>query len=508
MCVLIVSVSTFITYGHLRNRRADNTLDYVGGRGNATASGVGMRLPFVALAIGLLVQYSTVSVASRIKQKRAASILIDPAPQPDLPSASEARVASTGEGLNLDDIQGDILQVLSFVLHIVADISAHRIGMKKNKELFFFFSIQDVATFKSKLGTDIHDLITPTTQLLDTAIQPTTAVNIAFSQIGLTALGVSDDLSDSDFTQGQFVDAAGLGDASTDSWVQGFTDKSVHGVFLIASDTLANVNDGLANIQSILGNSITEIHRLQGAARPGNEEGHEHFGYMDGISQPHVQGFEDGPRPGQTTIQAGIILTGEAGDDLLDSRPAWTKGGSFLAFRQLQQRVPEFDKFVSDNALSVPGLSAQENTDLFGARMVGRWKSGAPIDLAPLRDDKDLANDQDRNNDFTYEHPEDAGFDISTNQTFCPFAAHVRKTNPRATINIRPQNHIIRAGIPYGPEVTDAEASAQASSDSADLERGLAFVSYQSIIGNGFAFIQKSWANNPPFPFFDGRVPE
>ncbi|KAK7032637.1 dye-decolorizing heme-containing peroxidase [Paramarasmius palmivorus] len=439
-----------------------------------------MRLPFITFALGL----STVAIAaSHVKQKRATSILIDPAPQPDLPSASEARIASTSEGLNLDDIQGDIL-----------------IGMKKDKELFFFFSIQDAATFKSKLGTDIHDLITPTTQLLDEDIQPTTAVNIAFSQSGLTALGVSGDLIDPDFKQGQFSDATKLGDASTDSWIPGFAGKGVHGVFLIASNTLANVNDGLANIQSILGDSITEIHRLQGAARPGSEEGHEHFGYMDGISQPHVQGFGDGPKPGQTTIQAGIILTGEDGDGSQTLRPSWAKGGSFLAFRQLQQRVPEFDKFVSDNALSVPGLTAQENADLFGARMLLK---GAPIDLAPLRDDKELGNDRNRNNDFTYEHPEVPDFDISTNQTLCPFAAHVRKTNPRATINVRDENHIIRAGIPYGPEVTDAEASAQASSDSPDLERGLAFVSYQSIIGNGFAFIQKSWANSERFPIFN-----
>ena len=59
------------------------------------------------------------------------------------------------------------------------------------------------------------------------------------------------------------------------NWVPGFANSSVHGVFLLASDTVDNVNAELANIQSILGSSVLEIHSLQGNARPGAEEGHE-----------------------------------------------------------------------------------------------------------------------------------------------------------------------------------------------------------------------------------------
>ncbi|ESK92508.1 fungal peroxidase [Moniliophthora roreri MCA 2997] len=447
-----------------------------------------MRLTALSVAVGLVLRCSFVAGAVHVKPRRTSSILINPDAQPDLPSASEARVASQAVGLNLDDIQGDIL-----------------VGMKKDKELFFFFGIQDAAAFKSKLASDVHGLITSTTELLDVALQPVTAVNIAFSQTGLTALGITDDLQDFGFSQGQFVDAGALGDPGTGNWIQGFTGTSVHGVFLIASDTQANVDAELTNIQNILGNSITEIHRLQGAARPGNEKGHEHFGFMDGIGQPAVKGFVQTPLPGQAEIDAGVILTGEEGDFSADSRPAWTKGGSFLAFRQLKQRVPEFNKFLADNALTVPGLTQQENVDLLGARMVGRWKSGAPIDLSPLRDDPVLAADPQRNNLFTYVH-NDPNFQISTNQTMCPFAAHTRKTRPRG--DFQPENafnHIMRAGIPYGPEVTEAENAAQASSSTPELERGLAFVSYQSNINQGFAFIQKAWVDNANFMF--GRTP-
>jgi len=94
---------------------------------------------------------------------------------------------------------------------------------------------------------------------------------------------------------------------------------------------------------------------------------------MDGISQPGITGFTTNPMPGQTVIDPGHILLGETGDSL--TRPTWAKDGSFLAFRQLKQLVPEFHKFLTDNPLPVPGLTPQQGSDLLGARMIGRWKS-------------------------------------------------------------------------------------------------------------------------------------
>ncbi|KAK7034039.1 dye-decolorizing heme-containing peroxidase [Paramarasmius palmivorus] len=458
---------------------------------------------------------------------RTDSIFIDPEGQPSLPTQQQAQDAASLVGLNLDNIQGDIL-----------------VGMKKKKELFFFFSIRDKAAFKTRIK-NVHPLITTTKQLLSVKTQPITAVNVAFTQSGLSTLGVTDDLADDAFRDGQFANADNLGDPGTGKWVSAFKGTSIHGVFLLASDSLLRVNTQLLKIQAILGTSIQERYRLQGAARPGDQEGHEHFGYMDGISQPAIAGFTANPLPGQITLDPGLFILGERGD--ATTRPAWAKDGSFLAFRQLKQLVPEFNKFVTDNALNVPGLTKQENVDLFGARMVGRWKSvgilivinhdallkiyfnlkGAPIDLAPLRDDKVLAKDPQRNNDFTFAHSE-AGFgknstfwlrtvlkffdtrritDIVTNQTKCPFSAHIRKTRPRADFGQEnTANHIIRAGIPYGPETTLLENQLKKSSDLDILERGLAFVSYQSNIGNGFQFIQRLWVDNANF-FFGKTVP-
>jgi len=98
---------------------------------------------------------------------------------------------------------------------------------------------------------------------------------------------------------------------------------------------------------------------------------------VDGISQPGVKGFTSTPTPGQDVLNAGIFLLKEDGDVKNASRPDWAKDGSFLAFRQLKQLVPEFKKFLTDNPVSVPSmnLTSEQGSALLGARMFGRWPS-------------------------------------------------------------------------------------------------------------------------------------
>jgi len=141
-------------------------------------------------------------------------------------------------------------------------------------------------------------------------------------------------------------------------------------------------------------------------------------------------------------------------------------------------------------------MTPQEGADFLGARLVGRWKSGAPIDIATLKDDPALGADPERNNDFdfSFTNPDD-----QTDQTRCPFAAHIRKAYPRQDlekfVNID-KNRIIRQGCPFGPELTHEEKHEGRTLQ----ERGLAFACYQSVLANGFSFIQKSWVNTTTFP--------
>ena len=160
----------------------------------------------------------------------------------------------------------------------------------------------------------------------------------------------------------------------------------------------------------------------------------------------------------------------------------WLRNGSFMVFRRLEQKVPEFRSFIAEQAARL-GMDREH----LAARMVGRWKSGAPLELAALRDDPALGRDDHRNNDFSY------GGDPF--QRKCPYAAHIRKVYPRDDTGdaAEAQRHrIIRAGIPFGPEVKPGETTTRHS-------RGLMFVCYQTSIERQFEFVQRSYLDNPEF---------
>ncbi|KAF2704571.1 DyP-type peroxidase [Pleomassaria siparia CBS 279.74] len=416
---------------------------------------------------------------------------------------------------SLADIQGDIV-----------------VGLSKETELFFFFEILDVTAFRSQI-TDLIPLITTAEQAQkgrsdirafkakqrklatdgdeetsDPGTLPVVGVNIAFSAKGIEKMEVtgSDNIGDEIFNAGMIKDAKNLGDKEKlpqqpeyqPEWNEIFL-QEIHGVILITGDTHHAVYTKLDEVKTILTKENTsvvrEIATLVGDVRPGDQRGHEHFGYKDGISQPAIDGIDAISSPGQSKVDQGVVLVGRGGDDDANTRPSWALDGSFLAFRKLLQKVPEFNQFLVDKAPSVGDPTANV-ADLLGARLVGRWKSGAPVTEAPLRDDVDLGNDPQRNNDFTF---------IKGNQQSCPFAAHVRKMNPRGDLSestIKPRL-VARRGIPFGCEVTEEEKH----TGKTQHERGLYFVCYQSNLAKGFNFLQKSWANEVGFPPFTPQVP-
>ncbi|CAD6591576.1 MAG: hypothetical protein ASARMPREDX12_006552 [Alectoria sarmentosa] len=430
--------------------------------------------------------------------------------------------SSTPPPLDLNNVQGDILA-----------------GLPKKTQTYFFFLIDEsrIQEFRTQLAKLIP-LITTTAQVFthqeaisknktDAAkrgVPPSllkiSGVNIVFSQKGLTKMGINEDIKDTAFSKGMHEDAPNLGDpgtATSDSpdWVPAFK-HGVDGMVLVSGESHSTVAEKLAEIERtfFVGAPFATIHealRIVGDVRPGKEKGHEHFGFLDGISQPAIKGVNLTPNPGQESVNPGVTILGREGDLNITNpkepvpipRPSWALDGSFLAFRYLFQLVPEFDTFLKRNP--VPGLAPDRGSELLGARMVGRWMSGAPIDLAPTQDDPTLGKDQSRNNNFSYDFPDDP-----QTQDRCPFAAHTRKTNPRADFEkLTPEStpvagpistsnrRIIRRGIQFGPEVSPDEARSGKTING----RGLLFAAYQSNIENGFQFIQQSWANNPAFIF-------
>lgn len=88
-----------------------------------------------------------------------------------------------------------------------------------------------------------------------------------------------------------------------------------------------------------------------------------------------------------------------------------------MALRKLHTRVAAYRRYLNANA------SSPEEEELLAAKMVGRWRSGAPLMLAPEHDDPALAADPQKVNDFTYHQEDPRGLR-------CPLGSHIRRANP------------------------------------------------------------------------------
>lgn len=410
---------------------------------------------------------------------------------PNTPINVVAVPPPTPTSIDVDDVQGDVL-----------------VGLQKNSQTFMFFQINDVATFKTVLRADIARRLTMTRLVVAREFQvrdakfrsgpvaagkpaplPLVGVNVGFTSAGIKKLVPDANLGDASFAAGASTQAKGLGDpvdgnGNLTTWLAPYTSGAIDGVLSVTGGDDDAVANEVTVIHGLLDPVVTFGPIEQGAVRPGEFRGHEHFGFSDGISQPAPSALGLIPFPGQQEVAAGFFVFG------YDQSPAtatrWMKNGSFMVFRRLKQLVPEFAA-----ALQSAAGSLGTDADLLGARMMGRWKSGAPATLTPLQDDPAFGADATKNNDFDF-----SGDQV---QRKCPYGAHIRKMNPRVDLtgkqaDISPRR-ILRAGIPFGPELTDAEST----SGSTTSERGLLFVCYQTSIANQFEFLQASWANNTGF---------
>jgi deferrochelatase/peroxidase EfeB len=156
------------------------------------------------------------------------------------------------------------------------------------------------------------------------------------------------------------------------------------------------------------------------------------------------------------------------------------RNGTYILFRKLHTRVAAYRRYLREKA------AGREDELLLGAKMVGRWQSGAPLSLTPVEDDGALGNDARRNNAFSY------GDDPKGLK--CPLGAHARRANPRdafdddAGVNVR-LHHMIRRGTSYGPMLPDGVLE----DDGAD--RGIVFVFAGSHLKRQFAWARGSRSN-------------
>ncbi|KAF7587911.1 hypothetical protein BBP40_006534 [Aspergillus hancockii] len=404
--------------------------------------------------------------------------------------------------INKDNIQGNIWP-----------------GLPKLHERFLFFNITCEKRFRRHLKTFIPLITTANAavksheQIAQKKVEvangrtkpgliPLTGVNFALSANGLKKLfrDDKDNLRSGNFLGGMLADlqggvAGGEGRDNPDDWEAKYKpqveDQYIDGVILVTGDSEWRVRAKLREVKyRFIGffdftSSIRELFIEEGNARPDPNSHREHFGYREHISQPQLDGLDPAPvgKYEPPLVPLGYIITNADQEPV--GQPDWATDGSFLVFRKLKQLVPEYNKWLDDTA-----PKHYLTSDQLAARLMGRWKSGAPVCLTPWEDDPSLA---DCNN---------FDFQPSNNQEKCPFAAHIRKARPRSDLRDKTTSSMMRRGIPYGEEVTQEEHDIQTTKK----ERGMLFVCYQSNIANGFRRVQEQWCNKNTFPPLKKRI--
>lgn len=268
----------------------------------------------------------------------------------------------------------------------------------------------------------------------------------------------------------------------------------------------------------------------------------EHFGFVDGISDPVFDGQDEahierkvigrGKRSADgtwTPLATGEFLLGypdEAQEQPPAPRPGdFSRNCTFLVYRKLHQNIQAFDEYIDSNAKrylnylqQVPQTSQPEQALLnlhaakqtLKAKMMGRWPDGTSLLAAP-----DWASWQKRCTAIQRAQAEgDAGalkrfrqemvdftyLEEDADGRRCPLGSHIRRSNPRDSLDPAPplqptqqirgpkqssstvvnnRRRILRRGIGYGDRKHD--------------EHGLIFIALCANLFRQFEFIQQQW---------------
>lgn len=244
---------------------------------------------------------------------------------------------------------------------------------------------------------------------------PNVALNIAFTAIGLKALGMHHDNVEAfsrEFREGMITDHRQrlLGDfnsSSPDNWKWGNKENEpVHLALLVFG---RDEKTGL-DYQSLLksqyeSSGLVEVSTIDGHTLEDNKE---HFGFRDGISQPIIKGSGvSGPE--NDMINPGEFLMGYENEyNVLPQTPLIQveqgemnylapdaggsekkdlgRNGTYLVVRQMDQNVNAFWDFMNEKTKNEDGSLNEQGSLKLAAQMIGRWPSGAPLTKFPDKD--------------------------------------------------------------------------------------------------------------------------
>jgi Dyp-type peroxidase family len=339
-------------------------------------------------------------------------------------------------------------------------------------------------------------------------------VNIGFTYEGLKALGLSQHSLDSfpeAFRTGMRGRAKYVGDVglhAPEHWEGGLGGPDIHSMAWIRTDSDQGREEAMRILRAEMdATGGVEIRFVQDTMALAHENGigseGQHFGYADPISQPPIEGVEAPSYPGDGVRQEdGTWRPLKPGEFLLgyedEVGPPGTQApepfelrlnGTYLVFRKLYQDVAAFRRYLSTAAKSLYGTDDPYHQELVAAKIMGRWRSGCPLDLSPDKDNPGIAADPQRRNNFTYAGDEQG--------LRCPLGSHLRRSNPRATplkrsTEVR-RHRLIRRGVEYGPLLKEGAL------EDDGVDRGLINMFIQADIERQFEFVQHEWMKGGEF---------
>ena len=339
--------------------------------------------------------------------------------------------------------------------------------------------------------TAIADKVQSAAQARASVAEDRRWVTVAFTWNGLAALGLDRASLASfpeEFRQGMVARAEVLGDTGAnhpDNWIGGLASPDLHAIVILFARDDAEHDRCVTEHKKLIAacNGVEVLSWLDLKAVPPFGYAHDHFGYRDRLSQPVIEGSGEEPTPGSgPPLKAGEFILGYADEDgppaNLPQPELLSRNGSYMAYRRLEEHVGRFRDF-----LRAQGEPAEQ--ELTAAKLMGRWRSGAPLTLAPDKDDPQLGADMQRNNNFTYKDMDPHGYAV-------PLGSHMRRMNPRDTASNMNRRRMIRRGATYGPHLPeDAPEDGQ--------ERGIAaFIICASLVRQ-FEFAQNVWINDHNF---------
>lgn len=442
------------------------------------------------------------------------------------------------QSLDLMDIQGNVTRpyarygfpVARYMLLQVLDGTKGRAFVGKVTE-----KVTSAALWPDDGSTDAANVVE----------KPGAATNIAFTYQGLKALQVPRASLmgfPMEFVMGMKARKDILGDdgaSAPEHWDPVWNDTGrIHIFISIDGQSPKAVEKRYQWLLGLIGESGGGVELLKGHRGPGGaddlpyQDGHilfedgkptakEHFGFTDGISDPVYEGVPyDAHRVrgrGKPTddgnwepLASGEFILGQV-DEAKEYPPAPTpvllaRNGTFMVYRKLHENVGTFNAYLDEQSRKFPG-----SKELLAAKFVGRWRdNGAPLASAP-----DDAGKKEWDAKFAAASPAEqdrmlSDFDYigDPNGSRCPFSAHMRRINPRSSLQsdvdaatntmkyvpgafdtpgaLANRRRILRRGLPYG-EVTDPTRD--------DGEHGIIILMLNADINRQFEFVQQQWVN-------------